>query len=454
MSQNPEVFVSARIAVLVDCDNMPPDSLRFALRAMAQFGRIVVRRGYGNHGTLTAKWRESLVEYAFTPHLQFQYAAGKNTADIAMALDAVELMFDGRADAYCLVTSDSDFSYLCRKLRERGGNVYIVGERRTPSALRNASDQFFELDLLRQEYADEAGAGDSGGEAAPRAGNLAGRLADIAAGVVLLAEDSADGWVSLSALSSYIKRTDPGFDPKRYGFKRFLDMVRTHKRFETRQEGSNWRVRPKDEDRGPRPVAPAGGQGQRDRGGRGEHGHERRREAPVERRQDAGGERRPEPLAERGGEPDFEAGPAEPVTSAPATITPPAAVTEMHHGDAPTEAAVAPVAEAPVASPAATRGKRSRASGNRGRGVGKEGAAGIRSGVDTPAQVSEPAPSSVAQEGTVPVKGASRKRRSPAAEVATASASATAPATPAAEPKPAGKRARRPARKAGETAAE
>lgn len=78
------------------------------------------------------------------PCLQYQYAAGKNTADIALALDAVEALFDQRADTFCLVTSDSDFAYLCRKLRERGATVYIVGEAKTPDALRNASDQFFE----------------------------------------------------------------------------------------------------------------------------------------------------------------------------------------------------------------------------------------------------------------------------------------------------------------------
>jgi uncharacterized protein (TIGR00288 family) len=241
----------ARVAVLVDCDNMPADSLRFALRAMAQFGRIVVRRGYGNHATLTAKWRESLVEYAFTPHLQFQYAAGKNTADIAMAIDAVELLFDDRADAYCLVTSDSDFSYLCRRLRERGSNVFIVGERRTPQALRNASDQFFELELLRQEYADPAaeaaGAAEaksqSGAAGPSKAALLAQRAAEIIAGLALLAEESDDGWVSLTALNSYIRRTDPGFDTKRYGFKRFLDMVQAQPRLETRLTGSVWLVR-------------------------------------------------------------------------------------------------------------------------------------------------------------------------------------------------------------------
>lgn len=134
----------SRVAVLVDCDNTSPEILEYALRVVAQFGRVVLRRGYGNHSTLANKWQEALVRLAFTPCLQYQYAAGKNTSDLALALDAMEALFDGRATTFCIVTSDSDFAYLCRKLRERGATVHIVGEAKSPDALRNASDQFFE----------------------------------------------------------------------------------------------------------------------------------------------------------------------------------------------------------------------------------------------------------------------------------------------------------------------
>ncbi|MEG1282411.1 MAG: NYN domain-containing protein, partial [Comamonas sp.] len=134
----------ARVAVLVDCDNTSPEILEYALQVGHQFGRVVLRRGYGNHTTLANKWQEALVRQAFTPSLQYQYAAGKNTSDIALALDAMEALFDARADTFCLVTSDSDFAYLCRKLKERGATVNIVGEAKSLDALRNASDQFFE----------------------------------------------------------------------------------------------------------------------------------------------------------------------------------------------------------------------------------------------------------------------------------------------------------------------
>lgn len=261
-----------RVAVLVDCDNTTPDALAFALRKIAQFGRIVVRRGYGNHNTLTAKWRESLLTHAFSPQLQFQYAAGKNTADIALALDAVELLFDNRADIFCIVTSDSDFAYLCRKLRERGARVYIVGEKKTPEALRNASDEFFELELLRKEPRPP---GDHRGAAAAAPGvhhpatgpadrvDLAD-LADLAADVADLMASSAEGRVNVSSVGNYLKRADPGFDPKRYGFGRLLDLLQAiaavRPGMEVIKDGSHWWLRQQEE-----PPEPA----RKRRGGKG-----------------------------------------------------------------------------------------------------------------------------------------------------------------------------------------
>ena len=187
----------SRVAVLVDCDNTSPEVLEHALRVVAQFGRVVLRRGYGNHATLANKRQEALVRLAFTPCLQYQYAAGKNTSDIALALDAIEALFDDRADTFCLVTSDSDFAYLCRKLRERGATVHIVGEAKTPDALRNASDQFFEW--VKPPSTPEP---------APSSATLAQKPTDT---------KPAEGKVHLGPLGQYLKRTDPAFSPQNYG---------------------------------------------------------------------------------------------------------------------------------------------------------------------------------------------------------------------------------------------
>lgn len=216
----------ARVAVLVDCDNTTPDILDYALRVASQFGRVVLRRGYGNHATLAKTWQEALVEKAFTPCLQFQYAAGKNTSDIALALDALEAMFDGRADKFCIVTSDSDFAYLCRKLRERGATVSIVGEAKSPNALRNASDQFF-------EWTPESGATESDepgklsiAKSEPTLVKRRPRF--VIEAVSLLSSATSDGQVHLSALGQYLKRTDPAFTPAAYGHTGLVDMLKTY----------------------------------------------------------------------------------------------------------------------------------------------------------------------------------------------------------------------------------
>lgn len=228
----------ARVAVLVDCDNTTPEILEFALRVVAQFGRVVLRRGYGNHATLANKWQQALVQQAFTPCLQYQYAAGKNTSDIALALDALEAMFDRRADKFCLVTSDSDFAYLCRKLRERGATVYIVGEAKSPAALRNASDQFFEWGMpsisesasataerTSIKAPDMPGEGPKSDPTKPAAKR---RPKFVIEAVALLSAETSEGRVGLGALGQYLKRMDPAFSPRTYGHSGLLDMLQTY----------------------------------------------------------------------------------------------------------------------------------------------------------------------------------------------------------------------------------
>ncbi|NJD35436.1 MAG: NYN domain-containing protein [Betaproteobacteria bacterium] len=226
----PQNSVEPRVAVLVDCDNTSPEILEYALRVVAQFGRVVVRRGYGNHSTLAKTWQEALVRLAFTPCLQYQYAAGKNTADIALALDALEAMFDNRADKFCLVTSDSDFAYLCRKLRERGAVVCIVGESKTPDALRNASDQFFEWkpESASEEVQPGASVIQVKTEQTTTPAVIKRRPKFVVDAVALLADSTSEGQVHLGALGQYLKRTDPGFSPTNFGHSGLLDMLKTY----------------------------------------------------------------------------------------------------------------------------------------------------------------------------------------------------------------------------------
>lgn len=222
-----------RVALLVDCDNANPAILDYALGVAEQFGRAILRRGYGSHATLGSKWQEALVSQGFTPHLQYAYAPGKNTADIALALDALELMFDGRADTFCLVTSDSDFAYLCRKLHERGAAVYIIGENKSPAALRNASDRFFEwveADRADIQPASKAAASPKG-VTSPT---------DIPAFVIdavrHLSSSASGGKVDLSALGNHLKQSNPGFSTSSYGFSKLINMLKSSEKLILKKE--------------------------------------------------------------------------------------------------------------------------------------------------------------------------------------------------------------------------
>lgn len=246
MATNHHADNESRVAVLVDCDNTTPEILEYALRVVAQFGRVVLRRGYGNHTTLANKWQEALVKLAFTPCLQYQYAAGKNTSDIALALDAVEALFDERADTFCLVTSDSDFAYLCRKLRERGATVHIVGEAKSPDALRNASDQFFEWVKPEPLLAEQpkATAKAEASKVDPTKPPPKQRPMFVVEAVTLLAADTSEGKVGVGGLGSYLKRANPSFSPKVHGHSGLLDMLKTYDLLKVQPEaGGHWTVR-------------------------------------------------------------------------------------------------------------------------------------------------------------------------------------------------------------------
>lgn len=180
------------------------------------------------------------MQQAFTPCLQYAYAAGKNTSDIALVMDAIEALFDQRATTFCLVTSDSDFAGLCRKLRERGATVHVIGETKTPEALRNASDQFFQW--LPPEPVATAQATPQTAKQ-PAAAKPKQRPKSIVTAVKLLAADSPDGRIHVGGLGSYLRRTDPSFSPQTSGHTGLVRMLKTYDLLNLRQEpGGHWTV--------------------------------------------------------------------------------------------------------------------------------------------------------------------------------------------------------------------
>lgn len=245
---------TARVAILVDCDNVSPEIAQFALQKIAGLGRLVIRRGYGTHTTLGKKWQEMLVREAFTPYLQYAYVPGKNTTDIALALDAMEILLDGRADTFCLVSSDSDFAYLCRILRERGAAVFVAGDAKSPMALRKACDQFFEGKTtsvaavpapVMKQPAPPPPAPKTKGVAVPKAPTPVAKKppALLVDAVRKLASQLPGGKVGGTELGQYLSKTHPGFKPKTYGHAGLKKMVKSHAQLALGTDVSgNWAV--------------------------------------------------------------------------------------------------------------------------------------------------------------------------------------------------------------------
>lgn len=229
MTQDPNV------AILVDCENAQPAVIDEAMQVASALGRVVLRRGYGNHTALASKWQDALVRHGFAPCMQFQSVAGKNTADIALALDALEMLLDRRADRFVIVTSDSDFVGLCRKLQERGAGVHVFGAAKTPAALRHACDRFHES------------APPAPREAAPSpaasAAIIKRRPRFVAEAVRSLALSSPDGRVDLGALGNHLRAAHAGFSHSAYGYKNLRTMLEAYDLLRMHQtEGGHCRV--------------------------------------------------------------------------------------------------------------------------------------------------------------------------------------------------------------------
>ena len=206
------------VAVLVDCENAQPAVIDHAMQIASTLGRVTLRRGYGNHTSLASKWQDALIRHGFAPCLQFQYVSGKNTADIALALDALEMLLDRRVEQFVIVTSDSDFVGLCRKLQERGASVHVFGEAKTPAALRQACDRFHEAPQLVVPVA-----------APPIPAKAAGNKPKFVVKAVReLAKSAPDGLISLSVLGSHLRQAHTNFCHTAYGYKKLRPMLEAY----------------------------------------------------------------------------------------------------------------------------------------------------------------------------------------------------------------------------------
>jgi uncharacterized LabA/DUF88 family protein len=237
----PDAPRSRRFAVLIDADNTSPRIAAGLFEEIAKFGEATVRRIYGDFSSARLRsWSEILQRFAIDPYQQFAYTAGKNASDIALVIDAMDLLHSGRFDGFCLVSSDSDFTRLASRLREEGADVYGFGARKTPESFRQACRRFIYTENLLPESAAPAGAAEEGEVRA---------LSPASASVPLLMKaigqiDSEDGWVELGRVGQQLANMASDFDPRTYGYRKLSDLVRHANAFEVEQgEGRLVRIR-------------------------------------------------------------------------------------------------------------------------------------------------------------------------------------------------------------------
>ena len=222
---------TARLAVLIDADNAQPSITEGLLAEVAKYGTAHVKRAYGDWTAQNLRgWKDQLLAQSIQPIQQFAYTTGKNATDAAMVIDAMDLLYSGRFDGFCIVSSDSDFTRLAARLRESSMTVYGFGERKTPKPFVAACDKFIYVENLRFSE-DDTVPGDASPKQAKRKPATAAQLKGDAALMSLLrnaveAASDDDGWAPLSGIGNIITNQRPDFDSRSYGYGKLSDLIK------------------------------------------------------------------------------------------------------------------------------------------------------------------------------------------------------------------------------------
>ena len=234
----------ARLAVLIDADNAPADIIDRLLEEIAKYGIASVKRIYGDWSHGLSKWKAALLPHAIIPVQQFAYTKGKNATDMALVIDAMDLLYSGNFDGFCIVSSDSDFTRLASRLRESGLTVYGFGEKKTPEAFRKACDKFVYTEIFRPEKQrsnKERGNGKAPASAVEEPNNTPDALPLLKRAVRENADDL--GWANLGPIGSYINKTNPDFDSRLYGYGKLSELIKSFDIFEHRTDNNQLQVR-------------------------------------------------------------------------------------------------------------------------------------------------------------------------------------------------------------------
>ena len=257
-----------RLAVLIDADNTAARWADAIFEEIATLGEANVRRIYGDFsGPELRGWEKKLASLAVIPHQQFAYTKGKNSSDIALVIDAMDLMHSGRFDGFVLVSSDSDFTRLAGRLREQGLQVFGIGRRNTPEAFRKACKRFIFVENLLGDgevlqITDDSGRREPASEGsgarqpttrsgpatpaqqAPPAGQDKAAAVDAALKqpsskavplIMAAMRNHDDDWVPLSVIGSHLRAADPEFDPRTYGSGKLVDLMEKSGQFQVKR---------------------------------------------------------------------------------------------------------------------------------------------------------------------------------------------------------------------------
>jgi len=210
-----------KLAVLIDADNAQPSILDGLLSEIAKYGTANVKRIYGDWTLPRLKgWKEHLLQYSIQPIQQFGYTSGKNSTDSSLIIDAMDLLYTGKFDGFCIVSSDSDFTRLASRIREAGLIVYGFGERKTPKAFVSACDKFIFTEVLRSK--------DNGNEKINRKTTRElkqdTKLVNLLRNAVEASSDDS-GWAHLGTVGSNIAKQASEFDPRNYGYKKLGELM-------------------------------------------------------------------------------------------------------------------------------------------------------------------------------------------------------------------------------------
>lgn len=240
MSTREGLRLEPHIALLIDADNSPAAKIGLILTELSTFGVTNVRRAYGNWKKAELKgWEEKLHEHAIRPMQQFDYSRGKNASDMAMVIDALELLYTDRPDAFGIVSSDADFTPLVMHLRAKGAAVYGFGAAKTPEPFVNACSRFLYLEKLGAEELGESG------EAAPAAPlrvptaqlKQDAKLVTLLRHAVQAAADES-GWARVGAVGQQIGN-QASFDSRNYGYATLTKLLAATQLFEMAHEGTS-----------------------------------------------------------------------------------------------------------------------------------------------------------------------------------------------------------------------